>query len=102
VRVLQREGYTCLEAGDGEEGFTAWQAHQGEIVLVISDVMMPKQTGWELVLAVRGTGSRCPFLVTSGFDASQVVPPGASEGVLVVAKPWTPADLLAGVSMLLG
>jgi len=101
-RVLARSGYRCIEAEDGEDGFRLWQEQRDTIALVITDVRMPRQSGWELVLAVRGTGSKCPFVVTSGFDASEVVPPGTSEGVLVVGKPWEAAQLVAAVKQMLG
>lgn len=102
TRVLQRAGYRCIEAMDGQDGFRVWQEQRDSIALVITDVRMPKQSGWELVVAVRGTGSKCPFVVTSGFDASDVVPPGTSEGVLVVGKPWEAAQLIAAVKQMIG
>lgn len=102
TRVLQRAGYRCTDAMDGQEGFRVWQEQRDTIALIITDVRMPKASGWDLVLAVRGTGSKCPFVVTSGFDATEVVPPGASEGVLVVSKPWEAAQLVAAVKQLLG
>ena len=102
ARVLQRAGYRCIEAADGQDAFKLWEEQRETIALVITDVMMPRQNGWELVLAVRGAGSKCPFVVTSGFDASAVVPPGTREGVLVVGKPWEAAQLVAAVRQLIG
>ena len=102
VRVLQRAGFKCIEAADGQDGFKLWQEQRDAIALVITDVMMPRQSGWELVLAVRGTGSKVPFVVTSGYDASEVVPPGIDEGVMVVGKPWEAAQLVAAVKQMIG
>lgn len=102
VRVLQRAGYTCIEAADGQDAFKLWQDNRDAVALVITDVMMPRQNGWELMLAVRGAGSRVPFVVTSGYDASEVVPPGTNEGVLVVGKPWEAAQLVAAVKQMIG
>ena len=102
VRVLQRAGYKCIEAADGQDGFKLWQEERDVVALVITDVMMPKQSGWELVLAVRGTGSKVPFVVTSGYDASEVIPPGVNEGVMVVGKPWEAAQLVAAVKQMIG
>ncbi len=102
VRVLQRAGFKCIEAADGQDGFKLWQEQRDAIALVITDVMMPRQSGWELVLAVRGTGSKVPFVVTSGYDASEVVPPGTDEGVMVVGKPWEAAQLVAAVKQMIG
>jgi two-component system response regulator ResD len=102
ARVLQRAGFRCLEAEDGQEAFRLWQEERDAIALVITDVMMPRQNGWELLMAVRGAGSNCPFVVTSGIDANEVVPPGADEGVLVLQKPWEAAQLVAAVKQMLG
>ena len=102
VRVLQRAGYTCIEAADGQDAFKLWQDNRDAVALVITDVMMPRQNGWDLMLAVRGAGSRVPFVVTSGYDASEVVPPGTNEGVLVVGKPWEAAQLVAAVKRMIG
>ena len=102
VRVLQRAGFKCIEAADGQDGFKLWQDQREAVALVITDVMMPRQNGWDLVLAVRGAGSKVPFVVTSGYDASEVVPPGANEGVMVVGKPWEAAQLVAAVRQMIG
>ena len=101
TRVLQRAGYRCIEAMDGQDGFRVWHEQRDTVALIITDVRMPKQSGWDLVLAVRGAGSTCPFVVTSGFDATEVVPPGANEGVMVVAKPWEAAQLVAAVKQMI-
>lgn len=102
VRVLQRAGFKCLDAADGLDAFKLWQDNRDAVALVITDVMMPRQNGWDLMLAVRGAGSKVPFVVTSGYDASDVVPPGMSEGVMVVGKPWEAAQLVAAVKQMLG
>ena len=102
VRVLERAGFTCLDAADGQDAFKLWQDNRDAVALVITDVMMPRQNGWDLVLAVRGAGSKIPFVVTSGYDASDVVPPGLSEGVMVVGKPWEAAQLVAAVKQMIG
>lgn len=102
VRVLQRAGFRCLDAADGQDAFKLWQDNRDAVALVITDVMMPRQNGWDLVLAVRGAGSKVPFVVTSGYDASDVIPPGLSEGVMVVGKPWEAAQLVAAVKQMIG
>lgn len=102
VRVLQRAGFKCLDAADGLDAFKLWQDNRDAVALVITDVMMPRQNGWDLMLAVRGAGSKVPFVVTSGYDASDVVPPGLSEGVMVVGKPWEAAQLVAAVKQMIG
>lgn len=43
---LTRDGYTVLEAGDGEQALDIFM-NDKNISLVILDVMMPKMDGWE-------------------------------------------------------
>ena len=52
---VRSRGYTVLEASDGDQ---AWQlAHEHLPDLVILDVMMPGQSGWEVCRSIRETDS---------------------------------------------
>jgi CheY-like chemotaxis protein len=102
-RLLESYGYTVVEAKDGEEGLREYRAHQREIGLVLSDVVMPEMDGRALYDAVRATGSAVPFLFMSGYTA----PPEGGEGPLIdpdlplLHKPWTAGDLLHRVRAVL-
>jgi CheY-like chemotaxis protein len=50
---LQAEGYTIVSAKDGEEALTVAKAEKPE--LIISDVMMPKISGFEMLDILRNT-----------------------------------------------
>ena len=101
-RVLERYGYTVLTATDGGEALEALQVHQGEVALVISDVVMPGMGGAALFQNLERAGHRVRFLFTSGYTARDVeeaarIPPGAP----FLPKPWNVADLLSRVRVLL-
>jgi CheY-like chemotaxis protein len=49
--LLEKRGYTIATASDGEEGLM--RADQMKPDLIITDVMMPKLDGWQLVRALR-------------------------------------------------
>jgi two-component system cell cycle sensor histidine kinase/response regulator CckA len=102
VRVLQRAGFECLQAGDGEEGLALSRQHGGSISLIVTDVKMPKLDGWSMVQAIRAGGSDLPVLLTSGLDAAQVSPTPLPERVQVIEKPWDPTTLVAAVKRSLG
>jgi len=93
-RVLERLGYTVIEAGDGEEGLATLRDHMGRVDLILSDVLMPKVSGPELYQAVRAVDPGARFLFTSGYSESDIGQRSLLEpGVLFVAKPWTIGDL---------
>src|SRR5512137_2542735 len=66
--ALEREGFTILRAGNGEEGVGV--ALAGKPDLVISDIVMPEMNGWELCQALRALPSTraIPFLFLSSLD----------------------------------
>ena len=93
-RVLERLGYTVLEAADGGEGLAVLHAERSRIDLILSDVLMPKLSGPELYQAVHAVDPAARFLFTSGYSESDISQRSLLEpGVMFVAKPWTIADL---------
>jgi two-component system, cell cycle sensor histidine kinase and response regulator CckA len=95
-RILRTAGYEVLTAADGAEGLQVWREHQGDIELVISDLVMPKLGGREVLAGLRAEGARCPFLLVTGYGAASVEELRAG-GVPMLTKPWTREALLAAV-----
>ena len=93
-RVLERLGYTVIEAADGQEGLATYEAQRDRIALILSDVLMPKLSGPELYHAVHDTHPDARFLFTSGYTEADIEQRSLlAPGVLFVAKPWTLSDL---------
>jgi CheY-like chemotaxis protein len=93
-RVLERLGYTVIEAVDGEDGLAKQRAFGDRIDLILSDIAMPKLNGPMLYRAVHETDPAARFLFTSGYTESDIEQRSLlAPGVLFVAKPWTIADL---------
>ena len=90
-KILQRERYRILEAGNAEEAVTVAQGQS--IDLLITDVMLPGIRGPELVRRMQQTMPRLKTLFISGFTGEENVPAGA----LFLAKPFTLAALLEKV-----
>jgi PAS domain S-box-containing protein len=44
-RMLEANGYTVLEAQDGERAFALFESHRGEIALLVTDAILPRNTG---------------------------------------------------------
>ncbi len=97
-RVLEREGFAVLEAGSAGAALDLVEQHEGEIALVLSDIVMPDMTGAELGRAVHETCPEIPILYMSGYDAEEMA---ARVGKVAVAgfltKPFTPTSLMAAV-----
>ena len=52
-RILQRNGYSVLEAAGGQEALRVLREHPGPIQLLLSDVIMPEMNGREVAERVR-------------------------------------------------
>ena len=65
-RVLQKEGFTAFEA---EDGIAALDILEDEYIdLIISDIMMPRMNGIELVRSLRDAKYNMPVLMITAKD----------------------------------
>jgi CheY-like chemotaxis protein len=97
-RVLENQGYTVLAAADGEEALSILTEHGPDVGLVISDLVMPKLDGADLLEAVKQGWPHVRFLLTSGFSGNEVQERTAiGSDVLVLQKPWTVTEFLWSV-----
>jgi PAS domain S-box-containing protein len=90
-RILDREGYRVLEAQDGGQALDTWHRHDGEIDLLVTDVVMPGMSGKELAERI---GIEPVFM--SGYTDDIVLRHGL-EGLRLVHKPFDGETLLATV-----
>ncbi len=100
--VLRRRGYTVLEAGDGAEALEVCGRSAGRIDLVVTDVVLPRVSGPQLVAALAGTRPGLKVLYLSGYPESAGLrcdATGAAEGFL--QKPFVPAALARAVRAVL-
>lgn len=67
AKVLRQNGYEILEANDGEEVLTLLGSHS--VDLIISDVMMPRMDGYEMVKALRQMRTTTPILLITAKDS---------------------------------
>jgi signal transduction histidine kinase/ActR/RegA family two-component response regulator len=93
-RALRDAGYWVLEADDGPAAITLAGEHPGTIDLLLTDVVMPQQSGGVLAAELRRTRPSLPVLFMSGYPDDVMV----RRGVLVseapfLGKPFTPGEL---------
>src|SRR5213594_3371078 len=100
--LLEKVGYRVLAAVDGAQGLTMYRAHRAELRLVLTDVIMPKLSGFQLYEAIRRDSPALKVLFTSGFPAPNYRKTvGLHAAVAFVTKPWTASELLGRVRTLL-
>jgi len=91
-RYLATQGHETVEAGDGNEAVRV--ASQLSFDLVITDWAMPGMNGGELVARLRDQQYPAAYLVMSGEAGQQ------TQGIPFLAKPFSPARLLAAIETL--
>jgi PAS domain S-box-containing protein len=100
VRALTRDilemcGYHVLEAGDGGEAVSLCEGYEGEIELLLTDVVMPGMSGKELAKALTPLRPRMKVIYMSGYTDDAVSPHEVLDGgAAFLQKPFTPAALL--------
>jgi CheY-like chemotaxis protein len=102
-RILQRQGYTVLEADGGAEALEIFAAHGPDIDLLLTDVVMPYMTGPELVQRLLDERPNLSVLYMSGYTGDVITQHGVSVGEgPYLEKPFTPATLSQRVYEILG
>lgn len=67
AHVLIKNGYSVKEVSNGKEALDAIEEEHYD--LIISDIMMPKMDGYELVRSLRDAGNTTPILMITAKDA---------------------------------
>ncbi len=103
VRVLRRYGYTVLTATNGEEGQRLIEGHDGPIDLIITDLIMPRMGGGELIDYLRRVRPWARVLCITGYAIRPGDPTtGLREGVEVLYKPFEPVELVQQIRQMVG
>jgi PAS domain S-box-containing protein len=95
VNLLERHGYTVLQAASGPEALEVWQRARDQIDLLLTDLVMPGgMTGRELAGHLRADRPALKVVYTSGYSM-EVIGPGESliDGCNFVQKPYRPDQL---------
>jgi two-component system, cell cycle sensor histidine kinase and response regulator CckA len=96
--MLERCGYTVLEAEDGEAALAAAATCERTIGLLLTDVIMPGMNGKELHERLEAVRPGVPVLYTSGYPSSVIGRHGVLDpGTHFLPKPFTMRDLATKV-----
>ena len=102
-RMLTEQGYRVLGAGDARQALQTCSVHPGPIHLMVTDVVMPRMGGGELVSAAAPLRPDMKVLFMSGYTDGMAVQHGVAIGqVPFLQKPFTPNELNRRVREALG
>ena len=102
VTMLNRLGYTVLEASDALEVLQIVATHESPIDLLITDVIMPGMNGVDLANRLRSAQSDLTVLYISGHTGEELLRRGVVEsGGEFLAKPFNSQQLGQRVRQLL-
>jgi PAS domain S-box-containing protein len=101
-RTLEDRGYRVIEAMNGEDAMRQSREYQGRIDLLLTDVVMPKMSGFKLANLIRQSRPETRTLYVSGYAYT-----GRHEGETIspetfLAKPFSPDMLALKVRRVLG
>jgi CheY-like chemotaxis protein len=101
AEYLRDCGYTVLEAGDAAEAI-ATVHDAGPVNLVFSDVRMPgSMDGFGLARWLRTHYPDLPILLTSGYNSSRSLSVDVAQGVKLIEKPYSQAQVARRIQALL-
>jgi CheY-like chemotaxis protein len=93
-QVLERQGYTVLEAPHGDAALAIATAHDGPIHLLLTDVVMPGLSGRQVADQLKQLRPDTRVLYASGYTDDAVVRHGVLEaGIAYLQKPFTSGSL---------
>lgn len=102
-RVLQHARYQLLEAADGEEALRLAREYEGEIHLLVADVVMPGSiSGYEVAERLSKDRPNLKVLYISAYTDDEVAYHGVSgPGINFLPKPFNVAELTHKVRQVL-
>jgi two-component system cell cycle sensor histidine kinase/response regulator CckA len=94
--VLKSNGYDVLEASNGAMALAAFEKNAHKIDMVLTDVVMPQMTGFELGRELTGRMPALKILYMSGYRDNAAGDAGEAPRAFL-HKPFTPDVLLTKV-----
>ncbi len=100
--ILEMEGFTVLQAADGQKGLDILSSHPGTIAMLITDLNLPKVAGVDLINQARRLNPSVKIVGTSGMGGEKVremvMRAGADD---FIPKPFQAQDAIRTLKALL-
>ena len=97
ARVLREAGYDVGEAADGADALSLIRSGAVAPAAVVSDIVMPRMNGVELLEFLSLERPRLPVILMSGYGTEALGRRGIVSPCGVLTKPFPPARLVAEV-----
>ena len=97
VRVLEREGYAVSQARDGAEALEMLKREPSVFSVVVSDIVMPRLNGVELVQELSVLRPDLPVILMSGFATAALAELGIAAPCSILPKPFPSERLIEEV-----
>ena len=95
---LKLSGYAVLEAPNGADALVVAKRHTGPIHVLVSDMIMPRMGGVELVEKMKTVRPLAKVVMMSGYsEYSAANAPSSQSQPVMVQKPFTQSSLVAAV-----
>ena len=101
-QILEFHGYTVIDSPNGEDALVKFRQEGASVDLVITDVVMPKMSGPDLVQKLAALRPSVKVLYMSGYPADAVDSNRlVAAGFSFLPKPFTPEILAQKVRKVL-
>lgn len=97
LAVLKSNGYDVLEANNGSAALAAYEKNAHKINMVLTDVVMPQMSGFELGRLLAEKSAALKILYMSGYRDNATGGAAGDAPRAFLHKPFTPDALLAKV-----
>jgi CheY-like chemotaxis protein len=102
--VLKLRGYAVLAAEDGVQALQIMSESEGDIDLVLADIIMPQMDGWGLLEKVQTQYPDVPVILLTLIEEAKPTTERAEAmgAAACLFKPIDPVSLMSGVDEVLG
>ena len=102
-KTLEEQGYAVIEADDGKSALEWMESHPGQIDLLLTDVVMRRISGPELVERLQTSQPNLKVIYMSGYTGELIAERDLlKRGITLLEKPFSRTALLNTIHATLG
>lgn len=100
-RILASAGFEILPAVDSQEALKIYEQRNGQVDLVMTDMVLPGQTGQQLASLLREHSPELAVLVTSGYGNPEYEAESSESRTYFLPKPYSKRILVDKIERIL-